>query len=115
MILSSMNPEELRQAVLTENVSLIQSIKGIGPKSAKRLILELKDKMGHIPEGLQSEVMLATNSSATAYNTFKEEALTALTLLGFSRPASEKAISKVLKDNEVDSLESLIRLALKNV
>jgi Holliday junction DNA helicase RuvA len=109
MVLSAMSPADFRQAVLTENEAAIKRIKGIGPKSAKRLILELKDRLaadGPSAEGL----------SPAAHNSARDEALSALVMLGFARPASEKALSKVL-DGEVDdpTVETLIKLALQNL
>ncbi len=108
MILSSMTPEELQHAILEENVAQIESIKGIGPKSAKRLILELKDKVG---QGTDH-----SSISTTSYNTLKEEALSALVKLGFSKLIAEKAVIKVMK-NEVNDMnvENILKQALKNM
>ncbi len=109
MVLSSLPPEEIKQAIVQENVAVIQSIKGIGPKSAKRLILELKDKV------LQGQENISTNTS-NSHNTFKDEALSALVMLGFSKPAAEKSIQKALQSTTTDiTVEELIKLALKNM
>lgn len=107
MMLSSFKPEELRHAILTENEALIQSVKGIGPKSAKRLILELKDKVGKLPVGTTVNLPQAQN------NTLKEEALFALVALGFSKPAAEKVVVKLLSANSNVTVEALIKDALK--
>jgi len=109
MVLSSMTPEAFRQAVLAEDETAIRRIKGIGPKSAKRLILEMKDRVGK--EGPSAEGQITP-----AHNTVRDEALTALVMLGFGRPASEKALSKIVRQQGVDStVETLIKLALQNM
>lgn len=109
MILSSLPPEELRRAIITENVKLIQSIKGIGPKSAQRLILELKDK-------LRKEPSEASTFANVSNNTSKEEALSALVMLGFSKSDGEKTLNKVINQNpQLDKVEDLIKEALKNM
>lgn len=108
LILSSMTTNELSRAIINEEVSLIQTIKGIGPKSAKRLVLELKDKvknMEHVEE--------VTTSGSN--NAIIEEALSALTLLGFGKAQSEKVIKRVTQNNKVASVEELIKLSLKNL
>ena len=106
VILSSLTAAELEQAILQENEKLIQSIKGIGPKSAKRLILELKDKMGKGSEHI--------SISKPTHNTFREEALSALVMLGFAKSSAEKAIDKTLQEHEGDMrIEELIKAALK--
>ncbi|MBI1191872.1 MAG: Holliday junction branch migration protein RuvA [Bacteroidetes bacterium] len=109
MVLSSMSPQELTQAILSEDEDRIKSIKGIGPKSAKRLILEMKDKVS-------ASGPIAESIPGLPRNTMQEEALSALVMLGFARPASEKAISKVIKNQPViSSVEALIKLALQNM
>ncbi len=109
MILSSMQVSELEQAVLAENDTLIQRIKGVGPKTAKRIVIDLKDKVG---KGLSPN----ENSFAITHNTLKEEALSALAMLGFTRQQGEKAVNSALKtDPDPKDVESLIKLALKNL
>lgn len=109
MILSSMQVSELEQAVLAENDTLIQRIKGVGPKTAKRIVIDLKDKVGKGSAALE-------NSFAGSHNTIKEEALSALAMLGFTRQQGEKAITSALKtDPDPKDVESLIKLALKNL
>jgi Holliday junction DNA helicase RuvA len=109
MVLSSMAPQELTQAILAEDENRIKSIKGIGPKSAKRLILEMKDKVS-------ASGPVAESIPGLPRNTMQEEALSALVMLGFARPASEKAITKVFKiQPDIASVEALIKLALQNM
>lgn len=105
VMLSSFKPDEIKQAILMENEALIQSIKGIGPKSAKRIILELKDKVGKLPE---TGTLLPTTN-----NRLKEEALFALVALGFSKPAADKVVTKLIQANPGQSVEGLIKDALK--
>lgn len=108
MILSSYPPEEVRMAIISENVGMMESIKGIGPKSAKRLILELKDKL--TKEAGDLSINLPSN------NTLNEEALSALVMLGFSKINAERAINKVLRKHpDVSQVEVLIKEALKNM
>jgi len=104
MMLSSFKPAEIRHAIISENEALIQSIKGIGPKSAKRIILELKDKVG---KGDERFLAITPN------NTMKEEALSALIALGFNKYAGEKALAKLLNNGESRTVETLIKEALK--
>lgn len=103
MMLSSYKPDEIRLAILSENEALIQSIKGIGPKSAKRIILELKDKVGK----MDSNAVLLPASN----NSLKEEALSALVALGFNRAAAEKVVIKLAPSTT--GVEDLIKQALK--
>lgn len=105
VMLSSFKPDEIRTAILGENEALIQSIKGIGPKSAKRIILELKDKVGK----MSSE----THLISTPNNTMKEEALSALVALGFNKQAAEKVLTKLQGSGGAGSVEGLIKEALK--
>lgn len=110
MMLSSLNPIELQQAIVNEEVNTIQAIKGIGAKTAQRIILELKDKLKK--EGLLEK---AINSPLSIHNTLKTEALTALTTLGINKAAAEKSVENILKNSKVPlSLEDVIKLALKS-
>ena len=109
MMLSSLTASEVEKAILNGNVSLIQSIKGIGPKTAQRAILELRDKLGG-----------ATSSSSTGASnsqqkmTMQEEALQALVSLGIGRPLAEKAIGKIVNNGDSSqTVEELIKKALK--
>ncbi len=109
MILSSLSPAELQNAILNDDVKTIQSVKGIGGKTAQRVILELKDKMGKEDiTGIDSK--LSSNTS----NTFRSEALSALITLGINRNSAEKSIDTILRGHQGNiSLEELIKLALK--
>ena len=109
MMLSSMSSEEIRNAIIAEDINRIKSIKGIGLKSAQRLILELKDKIVK-GSGNESGLMLTQQNNAIA-----EEAVTALVLLGFTKANVNKAVSAVMKENPEASLESIIKLALKKL
>jgi Holliday junction DNA helicase RuvA len=103
LMLSSLISEEIATAILTENVGLIQSIKGIGAKTAQRVILDLKDKVAKSDFGTQN--IFAPN------NTNQNDALTALLALGFDKKKAEKAIEKVSKENQ--TVEQMIKEALK--
>lgn len=108
MMLSSITPEEIQSAIISGNVSLIQRIKGIGPKSAQRVILELQDKLRK--EGID------TLSTVPLNKTVKEEALSALVMLGFARNTAEKVIEQEINKNHEDlTVEKLIKSALKNL
>ena len=108
MMLSSITPEEIQNAIISGNVSLIQRIKGIGPKSAQRVILELQDKLRK--EGSD------TLSTVPLNKTVREEALSALVMLGFARNAAEKTIDQEISKNNSDlTVEQLIKSALKSL
>lgn len=107
LILSSITIQELRNAILTENEVVIRAIKGIGPKSAKRLILELKDKV--VKTGSESESKILQPTSGK----FSDEALAALVMLGFSKPVAEKAIQKVVAQQNPTGVEDLIKKCLQ--
>lgn len=109
MMLSSLSSEEIRNAIIAEDINRIKSIKGLGLKSAQRLILELKDK---IVKGTRSE---ASAIFSTKNNAVVEEAVTALVLLGFTKANVNKAVSSVMKDNPDANIESVIKLALKKL
>ncbi len=112
LVLSSMSTHEFQKAIIQEDVRLIQSIKGIGPKSAQRLILELKDKLkkGSMPEGM--DTLLIHGS----YSLITDEAMAALSMLGFQKIQAEKAVQKAIKDNhQIQTVEELIKLSLKNL
>ena len=90
-MLSSMTSEEIQQAIASEDVKTIQSVKGIGAKTAQRVVLELKDKVGKLDE------QGSLNISPNTYNTTKDEALSALITLGVAKSSAEKAVDKFLK------------------
>lgn len=109
VILSYLPPRELQQAIITENVGALQAVKGIGGKTAQRIILELKDKLRKEP------ATDATGFGGIQHNTMRQEALTALMTLGIGKAAAEKSIDTVLKKSgNTISLEELVKLALKN-
>lgn len=108
MILSSLSAEELHQAIVDKNISLLKSVKGVGPKSAERIVIDLKDKLEK--EGYKSTSVSGSN------NSFKSEALSALVMLGFANPVANKAIEGALKiDSSINSVEKLIKAALKQL
>ncbi|MFA5971233.1 MAG: Holliday junction branch migration protein RuvA [Lentimicrobiaceae bacterium] len=106
LILSSLSPAEVSDAIARENVKLLQSIKGIGGKSALRIIIDLKDKiMKDLPAG---------ENLISSHNTNKHEALSALVMLGFNRPIADKVLDQVIKaSEEVLPVDQLIKNALK--
>lgn len=109
LILSAMNPDELRAAIIAENVAALQRIKGVGPKTAKRIILDLKDKMMKDSGGEMPAL-------APQDNTMREEALSALLALQFNRIQAQKALNKVLGEKPaLAGVEELIKLALKEL
>jgi holliday junction DNA helicase RuvA len=108
MMLSSITPEEIQAAIVKGDVSQIQRIKGIGPKSAQRLVLELQDKLRK--EGPDSLISMPKTT------TVKDEALSALVMLGFARNAVEKVLEQEINKNGSDlTVEQLIKFALKSL
>ena len=105
MILSSLSAAELQEAIANENFTLLKNIKGIGLKTAQRIVVDLKDKIRKI-EGFESTKTLV-------YNTAQNEALSALTTLGFQQTASQKVLEKIFKENPSTTVEQAIKLALK--
>ncbi len=106
-MLSSLNPEEIQRAILSENVSTIQSVKGIGLKTAQRVIIELKDKVSVISEG--SEI------SSNFINSKREESLSALEVLGYSRKQTTKVVDKLISETSEVSVEEIIKNALNKL
>ncbi|AUC16422.1 Holliday junction branch migration protein RuvA [Tenacibaculum sp. SZ-18] len=106
-MLSSMTAEDVQHAIASENVKLIQSVKGIGSKTAQRVIIDLKEKI--------LKTFNIDEVSVTESNTNKEEALSALEVLGFTRKQSDKVITNILKESPSASVEELIKKALKNL
>ena len=108
MILSSLSPPELHQCIVTGNAPVLQNVKGIGAKSAQRIIIDLKDKLAKEAPG----EFLPTSLR----NTNREEALSALVTLGFAKNSAEKSLDTVLKSGEDSmSVETLIKSALNNL
>jgi len=106
MMLSSLTSEDVRQAILSGNVSLLQSIKGIGAKTAQRVILDLRDKVTKDKTG---ELFPVKD------NRLKDEALSALVILGFNKGEADKVINKILLTEKSLALEDLIKKALKEL
>jgi len=107
VVLSSMNPAELKNALVTENVAAMQSIKGIGAKTAQRIIIDLKGKAATLDVGEEFSGFIS--------NTVRDEALTALDVLGFPKQKSEKVVDALLSKDSGLTLESLIKQALNNI
>ncbi len=109
MILSSMTPGDVKAAIVNNNISILQSIKGIGAKSAQRIIVDLKDR-------LEKEGVLKTENLQFADNTIQQEALSALVMLGFAKNTAQKAIAAILKKNRntAISAEFLVKEALRS-
>ena len=106
MILSSLNPDEIAEAIVTGNANQLQRIKGIGQKTALRIIIDLKDKL--------SKELIPHEKGGFVHNTKKEEALSGLIILGFQKMVAEKALNKVIEiRGSALSVEELIRNALK--
>ena len=109
MMLSSLTSDEIRNAILAEDINRIKSVKGIGLKSAQRLVLELKDK---IVKGAGSDTGTIFKADT---NALVDEATTALVMLGFSKAAINKVMPAILKDNPKAKVEDLIKAALKKL
>ena len=106
-MLSSLTPKQVREGIATEDVALIQSIKGIGLKTAQRTVIELKDKILKVYD--IDEVSISQN------NTSKNEALSALEVLGFNKKQAERVIDKFVASNSEASVETIIKEALKSL
>jgi len=107
MMLSSLTPAEIEKAILGSDADLLKSVKGIGLKTAQRIIIDLKDKLGkHAGSG---EIF------AFADNTKREEALSALVMLGFAKSAVSKVLDKIVRDEKNLTVEDMIKRALKNL
>jgi Holliday junction DNA helicase RuvA len=107
MMLSSLKPSEIEKAISDSNVHLLKSIKGIGLKTAERIIVDLRDKTGKVSQA--GEILTLKD------NTMREEALSALMMLGFVRSATVKVIDKLLSENQNLTVEELIKQALRNL
>ena len=106
-MLSSLTPKQIREGIAVDDVALIQSIKGIGVKTAQRVIIDLKDKILKIYD--------IDEVSVNQSNTNKDEALSALEVLGFAKKQAEKVLDKIVKDQPEANVETIIKLALKNL
>jgi Holliday junction DNA helicase RuvA len=108
MMLSNMKPSEISNAIMTNNAVLLEGVKGIGKKTAQRLVLELRDKIGKVTSSVPGNISVG--------NTLEQDALNALIALGISRPVGEQAIKKiVISEPSVNNLEALIKKALKAI
>lgn len=105
MILSSLSPEDLEQCIASGNVGLLKSVKGIGGKTAQRILVDLKDKIK-----VAGDTLLDNNSAPSAVY---DEALAALVMLGFTQQMSQKALKKLLKEEPSITVEAAIKKALK--
>jgi Holliday junction DNA helicase RuvA len=110
LMLSSLSPLEITGAINTANVALLKSIKGIGEKTAQRIVVDLKGKLGKHEGGINQIL-------TPSYNKSKDEALMALVMLGFGKQVAEKAIDKAIKQHGVSSTdaEAIVKAALKNI
>ncbi|HWV33087.1 MAG TPA: Holliday junction branch migration protein RuvA [Dyadobacter sp.] len=109
VMLSSLSSSEIRQGIIDEDLRLIQSIKGIGSKTAQRVILELRDKIRK-----EELVSTGTKSAETSSSTLRSEALAALVTLGIPKPTAEKSLDAIIKrEGQSISVENLIKLALR--
>jgi Holliday junction DNA helicase RuvA len=106
MMLSSYLPDDLRDAILTDNVNLLKSIKGIGAKTALRVIIELKDKVGKAPA---SDKIFKSGNTVV-----RNEALSALEMLGFNKKAVEKSVDQIIAAQPELTVEQLLKIALKS-
>ena len=107
MMLSSLNPAEIENAIIGSDVNLLKSVKGIGLKTAQRIIVDLKDKLGK--QAGTGEIFAFTD------NTRREEALSALVMLGFAKSAVVKVLDKIIREEKNLTVEDLIKRALKNL
>ncbi len=108
LILSSLNADELQAAILTENINLIKQVKGIGLKTAQRIVVDLKDKV--VGDDFASKQIMPA-----AHNTSRDEALSALVMLGFSKSATEKVLDQIIREGGELTVEGLIKSALKRL
>ena len=107
MMLSSINPEEIEKAILGSDVNILKSVKGIGLKTAQRIIVDLKDKLGK--QAGSGEIFTFSD------NTNREEALSALVMLGFAKNAVSKVLDKIVREEKNLTVEDMIKRALKNL
>jgi Holliday junction DNA helicase RuvA len=106
IILSSLSTKEATEAIASGNAAILQRVKGIGAKTAQRIVIDLRDKVG-------KTLVSGSEKTGFAYNTNKDEALSALLILGFNRAAADKALNKLLQSEPSMKIESLIKEALK--
>jgi len=107
MMLSSLTADEIISAVVSENIDALKSVKGIGVKTAQRIIIDLKDKFGKTPESGQILI--------PADNTTRNESLSALVMLGFAKKDAGKVVDKIIREDPAATVESVIKRALKRL
>lgn len=113
MILSSASPSELCNAISTSNERVLKSVKGIGLKTAQRIIVDLKDKI--LSLGIAQEVAAGTATDSTIPVDVRDEAVAALTMLGFSPAPTAKVVTAILTDDATLPVEQVVKLALKQI
>ncbi len=113
MILSSMSPSELCDYISTGNEKVLKGIKGIGLKTAQRIIVDLRDKI--VTLGITTEIPTGGSMSAPVNNEVKDEALSALAMLGFSPAPSQNVVVKILQEQPDAAVETVVKLALKQI
>lgn len=113
MILSSASPAELCNAIASGNERLLKGVKGIGLKTAQRIIIDLKDKI--VASGIASEISVAGGASSTVDTSVRDEAVSALTMLGFSPAPSAKVVTAILEEQPTMPVEQVVKLALKQI
>lgn len=113
MIMSAYSAAEIRQIIALGNAKALSQIKGLGPKTAQRIIVDLKDKILKIDLGEDAPGELILDVQTPSHNETHSEAVSALTMLGFAAAASGKVVDKILKDNPDIHVEQVIKLALK--
>lgn len=114
MILSGMSPAELCNVIAAGDDKMLKTVKGIGAKTAQRIIVDLKDKI--VTSGVAQELSVPTNANATVMNTaVKDEAVGALTMLGFAPAASAKVVVEILKEQPELPVEQVVKAALKMI
>lgn len=111
MALSAFSPAELCDIITSGNDKMLKQVKGIGPKAAQRIIVDLKDKV--VTLGIDAQSSASTGGTAVVNNAVKEEAMAALTMLGFSPAPVQKVVVKILTDEPDAKVEQVIKLALK--
>jgi len=107
MMLSSLSAEEIQKAIMSDNVVQLKSIKGIGQKTAERIIVDLRDKIAKTDD--------FDENFSQQHNTIRQEALSALLMLGFQRNITEKTIDKIIVENKNATAEELVKIALKQL
>ena len=113
MVLSSMSPAELCDSISTGNERLIKSVRGIGLKTAQRIIVDLRDKI--VALGIADEIPAGGTMTAPVDNKVKDEAVSALTMLGFAPAPSQKVVVQILQQQPDAPVEQVVKLALKQI